>query len=62
MRDGDGSWNVEAGRYELRVIMSVSAEIARSAKERVAHLGTVIWQGEIQSSAIVITYTPIPGA
>jgi hypothetical protein len=62
MRDGDGSWNIEAGRYELRVILSVSGDMARSAKEHVAHFGAAIWQGDLQSSAIVITYTPIPGA
>ena len=62
MRDGDGSWNIEAGRYELRMILSVSSDIARSAKKHVAHFGAAIWQGDLQSSAIVITYTPIPGA
>jgi hypothetical protein len=62
MRDGDGSWNIEAGRYELRVILSVSGDIARSAEEHVAHFGAAIWQGDLQSSAIVIIYSPIPGA
>jgi hypothetical protein len=59
MRDGDGSWKIEPGRYELRVILSVSGDTAKSAEEHVAHLGAAIWQGNLQSSAILITYTPL---
>jgi hypothetical protein len=60
MRDGDGVWKIEPGRYELRVRLSVSSEFAKSAESRVAHFGAIIWQGDIQSSAILITYEPIP--
>jgi hypothetical protein len=60
MRDGDGVWKIEPGRYELRVRLSVSSEFAESAEPRVAHFGAIIWQGDIQSSAIRITYEPIP--
>jgi len=62
MRDGDGSWKIEPGRYELRVSLSVSGDTAKSAEEHVSHFGAAIWQGNLQSPAIFVTYTPIPAA
>jgi hypothetical protein len=59
MRDGDGSWKMEPGSYELRVRLNVSADAARSAEEHVAHFGAAIWQGNLRSSAILVTYSPI---
>ena len=58
MRDGDGSWKIEPGRYELRVILSVSGDTAKSAEEHVAHFGAAIWQGNLQSAVILVTYSP----
>jgi hypothetical protein len=60
MRDGDGLWKIEPGRYELRVSLSVSGDTAKSAEEHVAHFGAAIWQGTLESPAILVTYTPIP--
>ena len=60
MRDGDGVWKIEPGRHELRVRLSVPSEFAKSAEPHVAHFGAIIWQGDIQSPAILITYEPIP--
>jgi hypothetical protein len=62
MRDGDGSWKLEPGSYELRVHLIVTNDIARSAAEHVARFGSVIWQGNLQSSAILVTYKPVPAA
>jgi hypothetical protein len=62
MRDGDGSWKIEPGRYELRVRLSVSGDTAKSAEEHVAHFGATIWQGNLQSSATLVTYRPVPAA
>lgn len=60
MRDGDGIWKVDPGRYELRVRLSVSSEFGRSAEEHVAQFGAAVWQGDIQSPAILISYKPVP--
>lgn len=60
MDDGDGHWRIEPGRYALRVRLGVSSEFAGAAEAHVAHFGAVIWQGDIQSSAIVVTYEPPP--
>ena len=62
MRDGDGSWKIDPGRYELRVRLSVSGETARSAEKHVAHFGAAIWRGNLQSSAILVTRKPTPAA
>jgi len=62
MRDGDGLWNLQAGRYALHVVLSVSSDVAKSAEEHVAHFGAAIWQGDYQSSVILVTYAPIPAA
>ena len=59
MRDGDGSWKLEPGRYELRVFLGVAGDTAKSAEEHVAHFGAAIWQGNLHSTAILVTYTPI---
>ncbi len=58
--DGDGYWRIEPGRYELGVRLSVSSEFAKAAEPHVAHFGATIWQGDIRSSAIVVTYEPTP--
>ncbi len=62
MHDGDGLWNLQAGRYALHVVLSVSSDVAKSAEEHVAHFGAAIWQGDFQSPAILVTYAPIPAA
>jgi len=60
MRDGDGSWRLEPGRYELRVSLRVSKERAQSAEQHVAHLGAAVWQGTLLSPPIPVTYRPTP--
>ena len=60
MRDGDGVWNLEPGRYELRVRLSVPPEAVEASRSQVEHLGGAIWQGDIQSSSIRVTYSPAP--
>jgi hypothetical protein len=62
MRDGDGVWNIEPGRYELAVTLNVSDDTAKSADAHVAQFGATIWQGNVESAAILVTYAPSSGA
>ena len=62
MRDGDGSWRIEPGPYELRVRLSVTPGVIEASRSQVEHLGGAIWQGDIQSSSIRVTYSPGPVA
>ncbi|MDH3378810.1 MAG: hypothetical protein OEQ39_17940 [Gammaproteobacteria bacterium] len=58
MRDGDGVWKIEPGRYELGVTLSVSGDSAKAAEAQVAQFGATVWQGNIESAAIPVTYMP----
>jgi len=62
MRDGDGMWSVEPGRYELSIRLSVTSEAVEASSSQVKALGAPIWQGDIQSSSIRVTYSPAPAA
>jgi hypothetical protein len=62
MRDGDGVWNLEPGRYELSIRLSVTPAAAEASSSKVKDIGTAIWQGDIHSSSIRITYSPAPAA
>jgi hypothetical protein len=62
MRDGDGVWNLEPGRYELSIRMSVTPDAVEASRSHVKHLGASIWHGDIQSSSIRVTYSPAPAA
>ncbi|MBW1844191.1 MAG: hypothetical protein JRJ05_07600 [Deltaproteobacteria bacterium] len=60
MNDGDGVWRLDPGRYELNVRLSVTREQARASAAELKELGAAIWEGEIQSSKILVTYSPAP--
>jgi hypothetical protein len=62
MRDGDGVWNLEPGRYELSIRLSVTPDTVAASRSQVKDLGAAIWQGDIQSSSIRVTYSPVPAA
>jgi hypothetical protein len=60
MRDGDGVWNLEPGRYELSIRLSVTSDTVEASSSQVKDLGAAIWEGDIQSSSIRVTYLPGP--
>ncbi len=62
MRDGDGSWRIGPGRYELRVRLSVTPDVVEASRSQLENLEGAIWQGDIQSSNIRVTYSPAPAA
>jgi hypothetical protein len=60
MDDGDGVWRLDPGRYELSVRLSVTPEQSKASAPELKELGATIWEGEIQSSKILVTYSPTP--
>lgn len=62
MRDGDGVWKVDPGRYELSIRLSVTSGEVEASSSQVKDLGAAIWQGDIQSSSIRVTCLPAPAA
>ena len=62
MRDGDGVWKVDPGRYELNIRLSVTSGEVEASSSQVKDLGAAIWQGDIQSSSIRVTCLPAPAA
>lgn len=62
MRDGDGVWSLEPGRYEMRIRLNVTPETAKASASDVGNLVGTIWEGDIQSSVIRVVYSPAPPA
>ena len=62
MRDGDGVWYLEPGRYELSIRLSVTPDAVEASWSQVKHLGAAIWHGDIRSSSIRVIYSPAPAA
>ena len=60
MRDGDGVWNLEPGRYEMSIRLTVTPETAKASALQVENLGASIWEGDIRSSNIRVIYSPGP--
>jgi hypothetical protein len=60
MRDGDGVWNLDPGSYELSIRLSVTSDAVEASSSQVKDLGAAIWQGDIQSSSIRVSYLPSP--
>lgn len=60
MEDGDGVWRLESGRYELNVRLSVTREQSQASAAALEALGAAIWEGEMQSPKILVTYSPAP--
>jgi hypothetical protein len=62
MRDRDGVWNLEPGRYELSVRLTVTPAAVEASRPHLGHLQAAIWQGDVRSSRIRVTYSPAPAA
>jgi hypothetical protein len=62
MRDGDGVWSLEPGRYDLSVRLIVTSEAIEASRAQVAHLGAAIWQGDIRSPSVRVTFSAAPAA
>jgi hypothetical protein len=62
MRDRDGVWNLEPGRYELGVRLTVTPDAVEASRSHVEGFGALSWQGDAQSSSIRVTYSPPPAA
>jgi hypothetical protein len=62
MRDGDGVWNLERGRYEMSIRLTVTPEAAKASALQVKNPGAPIWEGDIRSSNIRVIYSPAPPA
>ena len=62
MRDGDGIWDLERGRYELTVRFHVTPNLARSAEAHTEDLGAPAWVGDITSDPIAVSFVAQPAA
>ncbi len=62
MRDGDGVWSLEPGRYDLSVRLSVTLEAIEASRVQVERLGAAIWQGDIRSPSVQVTFSAAPAA
>jgi hypothetical protein len=60
MEDGDGVWRLDPGRYELSMRLNVTPEQAKASAPELKEFEAAIWVGEIQSSKILVTYSPTP--
>jgi hypothetical protein len=60
MEDGDGVWRLDPGRYELNMRLNVTTEQSRASAPELKEFEAAIWVGEIPSSKILVTYSPMP--
>lgn len=59
MRDGDGSWDLSAGQYRLRLRYEVGREFETSAGSRPdALVGSKLWTGVVSSNPVTVEYQP----